>query len=157
MGRSAQSRTDGPGARLRAVDGAFRLPLPPWVARMKKPRQDHAAGLPIGCEAGMRRPRRGLTRLPAIGSVTCARKDPLASRHSTEAVAREAGELLFALIHTVRSGCQTTVDRRGGRRCICEMATELSSAAWIIGQRNRFGHNFVPQAGKHRSGRLRAA
>ena len=111
--------------------------MPPWVAQMKKPRQDHAAGLPIGCEAGMRRPRRGLTRLPAIGSVTCARKDPLASRALYGGVAREAGELLFALIHTVRSGCQTTVDRRGGRRCICETATELSSAAWIIGQRNR--------------------
>jgi hypothetical protein len=38
---------------------------------------------------------------------------------------------------TARTGGQTTEGRSGCRSCIPETATELSSVAWIIGQRNR--------------------
>ena len=42
------------------------------------------------------------------------------------------------------NGSQTTADRRVCRSCIPETATELSSATWIIGQRNRLSSNIVP-------------
>jgi hypothetical protein len=49
-------------------------------------------------------------------------------------------------ILTTRTGGQTTAAWRGRRPCICEMATGLSPASWIIGQRNCSGRTELQPA-----------
>jgi len=48
------------------------------------------------------------------------------------------------MIHIAWTGGQTTAGRCARRSCIPETATELSAAAWIVGQRNRRNPGIVP-------------
>lgn len=87
---------------------------------------------------------------PAALTVLRVGYDARLRRHCRDSVSPSrdvggSGAIRCVRVHrpstTARTGGQTTAGRCARDSCICETATELSSAAWIVGQRNRFaGH-----------------